>query len=245
MTDRLFPNDAPQESETRSISAIRYRAKVPVDGCDFFAVEIYNVEVKTVTDDTDVILVPVHYYEHVRRFLWRHCLFMEVWRRAGSLKLANGLQTMLKRYIMYMDGITEGLLQLTDFKKGEDKDLRSVVFDLYLVTEFFVGRHEYDIGDAWRCQNADTILERQSAAALDWNAYYHACDQRDSVWSGSKFSFSIGKVRGEAPWQSLADAAATYLGMENPKVKSRKRKRGMGFGSKKKSAPRLDTEEEE
>lgn len=73
---------------------------------------------------------------------------------------------MLQRYITYMDAMLEGILMTARVKAGNDPMFRSYLFDRYLVTDYLIGRHEYDVGDAWRLENPDIIVECQKAQAI-------------------------------------------------------------------------------
>lgn len=54
----------------------------------------------------------------------------------------------------------EGLLT-TVWKHKGDASYRSRLFDLYLVLEYNIGRHEFDIVDAWKMEHRKIILECQ------------------------------------------------------------------------------------
>lgn len=160
MSDRFFPCASPGQREVKLICQIQYIAGPIVDGG--FAVEGKNLKLKSMVADKAVL--PSSYHEHVRRFIWRHCVFMEVWRRSEDLCLTVRLRVAIERYIMYMDGMMEGLLMTP--RKKQRHDYRSALFDLYLLTEYFMKRHEYDIGDAWRINHPDVVLEQQKVEDL-------------------------------------------------------------------------------
>ncbi|KIK72780.1 hypothetical protein PAXRUDRAFT_21590 [Paxillus rubicundulus Ve08.2h10] len=121
---------------------------------------------------------------------------------------------------MYMDGIIEGLF--TSAQNQQREGWRSALFNLYLVVEYLVKRHEYNIGDEWRKKNPDQILEQLDVTSLDvyidWKKFYAAASQESSTWTGLQYKFDITNVP-EADWQHLADAAATYLNFTKPNVK--------------------------
>ena len=68
----------------------------------------------------------------------------------------------VKRYIMYMDGIAESVFTTVKKRQG-DVGFHSILFDMYLNTKYFVGRHEFHITGYWRQSHLDTILESQDA----------------------------------------------------------------------------------
>ena len=56
-----------------------------------------------------------------------------------------------------MVGMVEGLLTTIQKRIG-DVAYRSHLFNLYLVVEFYVGRHEHDIICRWAREHPDTTL---------------------------------------------------------------------------------------
>lgn len=163
MTDLFFPNTAPSQQELRLLMLIRYIPSTKAKG-QYFEVNVRNWELQ-VMSDPGVVSVPIHYHEHLRRFIWRQMVFMELLTRGSDLDLAHALRPMLQRYVLYMDGIVEGLLTTAKVKKP-DPGFRSRLFDLYLVVEYYVGRHEYDIVGDWRGSNLDIVLECQDVETL-------------------------------------------------------------------------------
>ncbi|KAI5983661.1 hypothetical protein EDD15DRAFT_2201942 [Pisolithus albus] len=203
MTDSFFPVYPPSRRELRLITLIRYKA-LPPEGDKFTVHAINTVFNIPACDPFDV---PSGYYEHVRRFLWRHHLFMEVEKRTDDLSVAVGLRSRVQRYIAYMDAMIEGLF--VKARSFEGSDWRSTLFDLYLIVDHHVQGHEYRQGHLWRLNNPDRILETVDVTTLD---------EKDPVWTGSSYQFDISNVP-EGGWQDLADAAANYLGLTNPKIK--------------------------
>ncbi|KAI6016421.1 hypothetical protein PISMIDRAFT_360051 [Pisolithus microcarpus 441] len=218
MTDSFFPVYPPPRHELRLITLIRYKA-LPPEG-DKFTVHAINTVFNIPA--CDPFNIPSDYYEHVRRFLWRHHLFMEVEKRKDELSMAVGLRSRAQRYIAYMDAMIEGLF--VKARRFEGSDWRSTLFDLYLIVDHLVQGHEYHQGHLWRLNNPDRILETVDVTTLDWTHFYAAADEKDPVWTGSSYQFDISNVP-EGGWQDLADATANYLGLTNPKVKSKGRRR--------------------
>ncbi|KIK72318.1 hypothetical protein PAXRUDRAFT_22125 [Paxillus rubicundulus Ve08.2h10] len=149
---------------------------------------------------------------------------MGIDENASNLVLTKGMCPLIQRYIMYMDGIIEGLF--TSAQNQQREGWRSALFNLYLVVEYLVKRHEYNLGDEWRKKNPDQILEQLDITSLDvyidWKKLYAAASQESSTWTGLQYEFDITNVP-EADWQHLADAAATYLNFTKPNVKSPER----------------------
>ena len=180
MTDRYFPHTVPTASELSMIILVRY---VVSDNTTEEEEGAFH-EVKTVNwpaqkPAEDPILIPTKYVRHLRHFLWRHHAFMEVYDRGRRqyIKVAPALSRLLQKYIVYMDGIAEGLL--TTARHNQDNPTyRSRLFDLYLVVEYFVARHEYDIVGDWRYNNPKTILECQDPFSLGkcLPVYTHSLD---------------------------------------------------------------------
>lgn len=158
MSDRFFPTKLASVDEIRLIKAIRYEVPVAIkDKENFFDVGVYAPEIKK---HLEKIKVPAHYHEHLRRFMWRHRLFLELYIRVAddTVQSRQGLKNLLNRYIIYMDGIAEGLLTTAKRRAGI-QDYRSRLFDMYLVIEHYVGRHEFDVAFDWRERHPDIILE--------------------------------------------------------------------------------------
>jgi len=168
MTDRYFPNTVPTASELMLIMLVRYVTDDDDDstGEDFCLVKARNWQLETVSKD-DSVEVPIAYSKHLKHFLWRQLAFIEVYNRATKqlIDIAPRLRPLLQKYILYMDGMLEGLLTTARKHQG-DPGYRSRLFDTYLVVEYFVARHEYDVVGRWRANNPDTILECQDAFAL-------------------------------------------------------------------------------
>ncbi|KAI5981107.1 hypothetical protein EDD15DRAFT_2204517 [Pisolithus albus] len=212
MIDLFFPVDPPPRDELQLIDLIRYMA-LPPEG-DKFVVQAMNTDYNTFA--CDPFDVPSYYYEHVRRFIWRHRLFIGVEKQADKLSLAVGLPTRLQRYISYLDAMIEGLF--VEARRSQGNDWRSSLFDLYLSVDYFVGRHEHNRGNVWREHNPDKIMTTVDVTTLDWRTFYDSADVNDPVWSGLSYQFDVANVA-ESEWQVLADAAAKYFGLTNPEVK--------------------------
>lgn len=160
MTDIFMPLARCSAQELRLLMSVRYVADVQTDG-NLCKVKVISWEEDSKPEIEDPIVVPASYHIHLQHFIWRQHLFMGLVDRANSVttfKLRKGLRPILQRYIEYMDGMVEGLL--TSVKRNPDPAFRSKLFDLYLVTDYYLeGRHEYDVGDTWRLEHPDTILE--------------------------------------------------------------------------------------
>lgn len=161
MSDYLWPRSLVTSRELRLLMAIRYRMDGMPTG-PFFKVKVIAWELGPTYESEDHITVPSFYHNHLRHFLWRQHLFMELYKRVNTEKgfrLQTGLRALLQRYIQYMDGMVEGLLT-TVKRHPRDADFRSSLFNLYLVTDYYLdGIHEPDLGDQWRLQHPDIILE--------------------------------------------------------------------------------------
>ncbi|KAI5983627.1 hypothetical protein EDD15DRAFT_2201918 [Pisolithus albus] len=160
MTDSFFPMYPPSRRELRLITLIRYKA-LPPEGDKFTVHAINTVFNIPACDPFDV---PSGYYEHVRRFLWRHHLFMEVEKRTDDLSVAVGLRSRVQRYIACMDAMIGGLF--VKARSFEGSDWRSTLFDLYLIVDHHVQGHEYRQGHLWRLNNPDRILETVDVTTL-------------------------------------------------------------------------------
>jgi len=156
MTDLFFPSEAPSATEMRLILSTRYYPiESPRD--DFFDIRVYGREVGATTGEN--ITLPKYYWDHLRRFLWRHDLYMHLYDEAFTgVRLPPNLRSLIKRYIQYMDAVAEGLLTTAGNRKG-DVNYRSYLFNMYLVVDSLVGRHEYDVVSRWAMEHPDIILE--------------------------------------------------------------------------------------
>lgn len=166
MSDRYFPASTPTEEELQLILLVRYVQSAQRKKEGFVTVKVRNFELD-IAAEPGIILVPAHYREHLRRFLWRQTVFMEVVKRSSqsTVHLVAPASPLVKRYIVYMDGIVEGLLT-TARKRQDDPRYRSVLFDMYLTVEFFVGRHEHHVAAQWRRTHPEVVLECQDAFEL-------------------------------------------------------------------------------
>lgn len=167
ITNCYFPISVPDQNELRLILLVCYTLSTKKSTYGFFTVKMRNCEI-CLPSDPSTILVPLQYKEHLHHFLWQETLFMEVvsQRTTGRLTLSQKAMSLADHYIMYMDGMLEGLLT-TARKRENDPGYRSVTFDTYLVVEYFVGRHdEHNIAGQWRKSHPSTILECQDAFNL-------------------------------------------------------------------------------
>lgn len=124
---------------------------------EFFDVAIYGSEVDRLLGTP--ITVPKYYWEHLRRFLWRHHVYMQLYASTSSgVKLPASVRSVIKLYIQYMDGIAEGLLTTAGRRRG-DPGYRSYLFNMYLVVDFHVGRHEHHVVSSWAAEHPDIIIE--------------------------------------------------------------------------------------
>lgn len=154
MTDLLFHDREPTLKKLNIIMQIRYELKETEDE-HFCVVCIGNPTLNAVVED---IRIPKSYQGHLRRFLWRHALFMGIESNIHE-KLDADNRRIIKRYISYMDAILAALIQGCRGEKGVNVYYRSKTFDLYLVVEFFIGRHDYQSGDQWRRTHKMPLLE--------------------------------------------------------------------------------------
>lgn len=155
MTDLFFPSTTPDAQEIRLILAVRYY-HIPSARDDFFDVVPFGWEVQRKILPS--ITVPVYYQNHLRRFLWRHHLYMHLYDGAPVLQLAPNLLPLLTSYIQYMDAMAEALLTAAKRNVG-DVSCRSYLFNMYLVIEFHIGRHEHDVVSRWASKHPNVVLE--------------------------------------------------------------------------------------
>ena len=92
---------------------------------------------------------------------------MEVIKRSSQLELhlVTPISLLVKSYIIYMDGIVEDLLA-TVRKRQNGLQYRSVVFNMYLPMEFFVGQHEHYVAAQWRGIHLEVVLKCQDVFEL-------------------------------------------------------------------------------
>ena len=164
--DRFFPLTNHDSHELQLIMLIHYVVSTSPVKPGFFVVKVKNSELNATTPP-GTILVPNHYKDHLQCFLWRHQVFMEVVHQYNDkeLHLVPYLSPLFQHYIVYMDGVAEDLLT-TARKMINNPSYRSLTFDLYLVVEYFIQRHESHIAAQWRGNNPDVILECQDAFQL-------------------------------------------------------------------------------
>lgn len=112
------------------------------------------------------VQIPAAYYEHMKRFLWRYYLLSALYETWGSgpnkVTLPEGT-TFLATMVIMMDTVVEQLhMQCQGCGKNVPHDLRCTLFDIYLTTEFIVGRHDGHSVDQWRRapENIDRDLEQ-------------------------------------------------------------------------------------
>ena len=104
----------------------------------------------------------------------------------NEIYLMPTVSPIVKRYIMYMDGIAESVFTTVKKRQG-DVGFHSILFDMYLNTEYFVGRHEFHIAGYWRQSHPDTILECQDALQLGGPL------QVTQITSDTQFRAQIGR----------------------------------------------------
>lgn len=238
MTDFLFSIAVPTVKELSFIRQVEYSTRAP-DGPDFFSIQVFNNATRETTEPD--IRVPNWYHQHVLRFLWRHRLFISM-DHNSRIKLKRGLGAMVKRYIAFMDAIMDSLLMGCRIAKGTDITYRSRTFDMYLGVEFYIGYHDYSVGDTWRQANKNIMLEGIDVKELgeyyyqdpsrflcyleinkmiqtDWEAFYADQDKLDSLWSGSEYGFDIKKVPDDK-WREIGDRLITFFDTTKPPAKS-------------------------
>lgn len=155
MTDCMFRDALPSSKVLYKITQIQHEIQVTNDE-DYFSIHVRNQAQDGLLDDT--VLIPRWYEVHLSHFLWRYHILIGIESNAPeSLDVYN--RAMVKRYISYMDGILASLLNGCRRGKGCDVHYRSEIFDLYLVVELSIGRHDHASGDEWRRLNPTTILE--------------------------------------------------------------------------------------
>lgn len=119
MSDWYFPISTPTEEELHLILLVCYMQSAQRKKEGFVMVKVRNFELNIATE-LGTILVPAHYREHLWGFLWCQMVFMEVVKRSSklALHLVASTSLLMKRYIVYMDSIVEGLL--TTARKRQD-----------------------------------------------------------------------------------------------------------------------------
>ncbi|KIJ57544.1 hypothetical protein HYDPIDRAFT_171643, partial [Hydnomerulius pinastri MD-312] len=117
---------------------------------------------------------PEHYREHILRFTWRLSTLSMILQFTKELELPKEKKfyETLKRTLVYMDNIANFLLSDAQAVAEEDRTVnwRCRTFDLYLVTECLVKRHEPEAVREYR-RRGDMNINRVSLDDLDWNAY--------------------------------------------------------------------------
>ncbi|KAG9310698.1 hypothetical protein JVU11DRAFT_9292 [Chiua virens] len=195
MADLFFPPEVPTLHEINKISITRYYVKNVAEG-DFCVIQVLgwaNSQPSLLGD----IQLPIIYHTHLRHFLWRHHVFMELNSRTELVKdgvvLSAHIKQTIQKYIWYMDAIGGGLMASARFRTNRGRtDFRCNLFDLYLLVEYYVGRHEHDV--------------------VYWVAFYKEQDDKDDIWSGARYQFITMNVKMADEWQALADRVARFLG---------------------------------
>lgn len=88
--------------------------------------------------------LPDHYTENLKMFTWRRnviSILIHYQRETGLSKLDDLLLT-LQRYLVYMECIIDILVKEAGVVDDRVPHWRCRTFDLYLITEFCVRRHE-------------------------------------------------------------------------------------------------------
>ncbi|KAG6371690.1 hypothetical protein JVT61DRAFT_9031 [Boletus reticuloceps] len=236
MSDLFFPNNSSPQEKMQLILSMHYLPD-PTPRKELFSVMVYSASGEGVVDTPAI--VPAFYHDHLCRFLWRHSVYMELVSQ-DDITLMPKLRPLLERYIFYMDAVVEGLLTTARNKTfTKDPTFCSILFNQYLVVEYHVGHHEFNVIGAWRQRNPDIILECMMLDDIDFDSFYKKADKANSAWSGSRYKFMYNKVTGPE-WQILADLAAKHFGIDNynmrlisfgcPAVAGSKKKKGKGKG---------------
>ncbi|KAF8432338.1 hypothetical protein L210DRAFT_869429 [Boletus edulis BED1] len=140
MSDLFFLHNSPSHEDMFNITAIHYLPD-PTAPKVLFNVAIYSASGEGIVDNPTT--VPSFYHDHLRCFLWRHCVYMELVSRE-NLALAKNLRPLLERYTFYMDAMVEGLLTTArNMTFANDPTFRSSLFSQYLIVEYHVGCHEF------------------------------------------------------------------------------------------------------
>ncbi|KIJ57816.1 hypothetical protein HYDPIDRAFT_171527 [Hydnomerulius pinastri MD-312] len=159
---------------------------------------------------------PEHYREHIRRFTWRLGVLSMILRFTKELELPKEKKfyETLKRTLVYMDNIANVLLSDAQEVAEEDRTVnwRCRTFDLYLVTECLVKRHEPEAVRKYR-RSGEVNINRVSPDDLDWNAYITG---GNAQWIGlvSKYHLTVGRFSFKGASLQRAHARAWYAELD-------------------------------
>lgn len=165
MTDRFFPSEPPSEQALHRLLRVQYELGQVYDE-RYLDVHVSGWDLEA-GGKARTIRVPARYHGHLLRSFWRRKTFVELFTRYNALfrTLVVDPHPLLLRHIMYIDGMVQGLLT-TAQKHKRMVPFRSALFDLYLVVEYFVGRHQSNQVSHWRYAHPDIILECQDVQTL-------------------------------------------------------------------------------
>lgn len=159
MTDRYFPQSIPNQTDLDTMLSVIYTFSDPNATKGTFTLTPWD-HARKISLMEKTIQLPNHYWDHVRRTMWRKMAFGEIYRlwKADNIQLPHDFIPLVKKYIAYLDAMLEGLLTSAR-KRVKHANYRSNLFDTYLVVEGSIMRHEHDVVGEWRLSHSETILE--------------------------------------------------------------------------------------
>ena len=166
MANQYFPTAIPGNDKVQGICSSTYVVAITKVRGPWTCQMSRSVRQST-GDITSIPLqaFPEHYREHIRRFTWRLSTLSMILRftKEHELPKEKKFYETLKRTLVYMDNIANFLLSDAQAVAEEDRTVnwRCRTFDLYLVTECLVKRHEPEAVREYR-RRGDMNINRVS-----------------------------------------------------------------------------------
>ncbi|KAI6117761.1 hypothetical protein EV401DRAFT_1888790 [Pisolithus croceorrhizus] len=172
------------------------------------------VEIKDVASSKLFTTASIHYWELIRRLLWRRTIYCKI--LGGDI--LNSFEEEVAEGVLcnaiYLDSVLDWIKRPLKAVAKFNPPHRIRLLDIYMLEEFYVGRHEPSALICWQRKNPKTNLRGGDILSKSFN-WREAQQRFGQAWEGMSYRWSAPAIDSRCLQRVINDCKALFADFYN------------------------------
>ncbi|KAI6169854.1 hypothetical protein EDD17DRAFT_36926 [Pisolithus thermaeus] len=182
----LFPFNGPSDADIARLLQSDFVASHPGD----------VVEIRDVTTSKLFTTAPSHYFELIRRFLWRRAIYRKILEGDILNSFEDDVANSVRCNAVYLDSVLRWIQRRLKAAANSDPPGRVRLLDTFMLEEYYVGRHEPSALICWQRKNPATNMRIGDILSNTFN-WQEPRQRFGDAWDGLTYRWNIQALDSE------------------------------------------------
>ncbi|KAI5980743.1 hypothetical protein EDD15DRAFT_2203731 [Pisolithus albus] len=169
-----------------------------------------HVEIIDIMTSTVVTTAPMHYWELIRRFLWRRGIYHKLLNDNILDSFSDHVANSVRCNAVHLNSVFHWIRQRLATATNSTPPGRVKYFEAYMHEEFYVGRHEPSALIIWQKKNPTTNLwagDILSEEQFDWQ---YVQERFGEAWEGKSCRWNVQTLNGDTLKSVVEDCETIF-----------------------------------